>query len=447
MMKYYLQVSILLFIFSGCEEIEKSENSSWNLIQEQILAPNCANCHITGTAIYKQSGLDLSGGNAYNEMVNVLPKNISAKDDELVIVSTAGGMKGLSKSFLWEKINAYDREHFLSDHSEYGQMMPPGENFLTDGQLQFVRSWIEGGAPETGIIVDEKILTDSNRYKPAPFKPLPQPKEGFQLHLGPFEVQPNFEREFFHYTNMNLTADMYVNRVEIEMRPGSHHFILYSFLNETAPSDLPNYDEDRELRLNSGGLIMSTLRTMQYHQFFAGTQWPRLDYKMPPGVALRLPSKFGLDQNSHYVNRTDSTMIGEVFTNIHTVSESAIQHVAELFSMSNQELSLPPKKVTTLQKTFRVKENTRFGQVFSHAHEKMKEFIVEIDGGPRDGEVIYWTDDWKHPPILNFDPPIEITNGQGLKLIATYDNPTDYTVRFGFASTDEMMILFGWYYK
>ena len=192
---------------------------------------------------------------------------------------------------------------------------------------------------------------------------------------------------------------------------------------------------------------MSTLRTMQHHQFFAGTQWPRLDYKMPPGVALRLPAKFGLDQNSHYVNRTDSTMIGEVYTNIHTVSESAIQHVAELFSMSNQELSLPPKKVTTLQRTFRVKENTRFGQVFSHAHEKMKEFIVEIDGGPRDGEVIYWTDDWKHPPILNFDPPIEITNGQGLKLIATYDNPTDYTVRFGFASTDEMMILFGWYYK
>jgi hypothetical protein len=140
-------------------------------------------------------------------------------------------------------------------------------------------------------------------------------------------------------------------------------------------------------------------------------------------------------------------MIGEVFTNIHTVSESAIQHVAELFSMSNQELSLPPKKVTTLQRTFRVKENTRFGQVFSHAHEKMKEFIVEIDGGPRDGEVIYWTDDWEHPPILNFDPPIEIANGQGLKLIATYDNPTDYTVRFGFSSTDEMMILFGWYYK
>ncbi|MEC9273408.1 MAG: hypothetical protein VX680_01840, partial [Candidatus Neomarinimicrobiota bacterium] len=104
-------------------------------------------------------------------------------------------------------------------------------------------------------------------------------------------------------------------------------------------------------------------------------------------------------------------------------------------------------KVTTLQRTFRVKENTRFGQVFSHAHEKMKEFIVEINGGPRDGEVIYWTDDWEHPPILNFDPPIEIANGQGLKLIATYDNPTDYTVRFGFSSTDEMMILFGWYYK
>jgi hypothetical protein len=77
----------------------------------------------------------------------------------------------------------------------------------------------------------------------------------------------------------------------------------------------------------------------------------------------------------------------------------------------------------------------------------MTEFVVKISGGPRNNEVIYWTDDWQHPPIINYDPAIELNPGEGLKLIATYDNPTDQTVRFGFLSTAEMMILFGWYYQ
>jgi hypothetical protein len=231
------------------------------------------------------------------------------------------------------------------------------------------------------------------------------------------------------------------------MRPGSHHFILYSFENDTKQGDLPAFGVDRELRDSDGAIHTPTLLSMIKHQFFGGTQWQRLDYKMPLGVGLRLPSKFGLDQNVHYVNRTDSVMIGEVFSNIHTIEKSEIQHVAELFTMSHMNFSLPPKKVTTLERTFRVSGKIYVGQVFSHAHEKMTEFVVKFSGGSRDGQVVYWTDDWSHPPILNFDPPIELNAGEGFKLIATYDNPTDQTVRFGFLSTDEMMILFGWYYE
>ena len=51
------------------------------------------------------------------------------------------------------------------------------------------------------------------------------------------------------------------------------------------------------------------------------------------------------------------------------------------------------------------------------------------------------------PPIINYDPPIELNKGQSIKLTATYNNNTNKTVRFGFKSTDEMMILFGWFYK
>ena len=447
MKKSLLSCALLVFYFLGCEEETSNNQSSWNIIQKEILAPNCANCHLSGSAITKQSGLDLSASDIYENLVGVKPKNLSANEDDLLIVSSEGGMKGLSKSFLWEKINAYDREHFLADHPEYGQLMPPGKNFLTDGQLQFVRAWIEAGAPKEGIIADDDILLDSNRYELPNFRSLIAPENGFQLHLGPFEVQPNFEKEFFVYTDLKINEDTYVNRIEIEMRTGSHHFLLYSFDENTPINIMPNYGQIRDLRDSNGVINLSTLRSMQYHKFFSGTQWPSLDYSLPPGVAFLLPAGQGLDQNSHYVNRSDSVIIGEVYTNFHTISASKVEHIAELFDLSNTQINLPPNKTTTLEKTFQMKEKIFLGQVFSHAHQRMEEFMVQIVGGARNGEMIYWTDVWDHPPIINFDPPIQLNNGESLKLIATYHNPTNKTINFGFKSTDEMMILFGWYYK
>jgi len=447
-----MRVSSLLFfcllILISCQEpVDEKIDTSWSILYKQVLEPNCSNCHMNGSAIQKQSGLDLSSSAAYDALVGVTPKNSAAINDGLLRVSTEGGMKGLTQSYLWEKINVYDQEHFLNDHPEYGQLMPPGGNVLTDGELQFVRSWIEAGAPESGIVVDEDLLLNTDRYTPEAFTKLDPPTNGIQLHLGPFEVQPNFEREFFQFTALDQNSDMYVNRIEIEMRRGSHHFLLYTFNQDTPQQILPSYDQPRELRNENSIINLSTLYQMQFHKFFGGTQWSRLDYRLPDGVALKIPQGSGLDQNSHYVNRTDSVMTGEVYTNLHTINKEDVAYVAELFDFNNTDIYLPPKKVTTLTKTFILDEKYYMGQVFSHAHEKMQEFVVEIVGGQRNGEVIYWTNDWEHPPIINFDPPIEINAGEGLKLIATYNNSTSDPVTFGYRSVDEMMILFGWYYK
>lgn len=437
----------LLLLMSCQEPVDEKIDTSWSILYKQVLQPNCSNCHMNGSAIQKQSGLDFSSSAVYNDLVGVVPKNLAATEDGLLRVSTEGGMKGLTQSYLWEKINIYDQEHFLNDHPEYGQLMPPGGNVLTDGELQFVRSWIEAGAPETGIVVDEDVLLNTDRYIPEAFTKLDPPTNGIQLHLGPFDVQPNYEREFFQFTALDQNSDMYVNRIEIEMRRGSHHFLLYTFNENTPQQILPSYDQPRELRNENSIINLSTLYQMQFHKFFGGTQWSRLDYRLPDGVALKIPQGSGLDQNSHYVNRTDSVMTGEVYTNLHTINKEDVAYVAELFDFNNTDIYLPPKKVTTLTKTFILDEKYYMGQVFSHAHEKMQEFVVEIVGGQRNGEVIYWTNDWEHPPIINFDPPIEINAGEGLKLIATYNNPTNDPVTFGYRSVDEMMILFGWYYK
>ena len=69
-----------------------------------------------------------------------------------------------------------------------------------------------------------------------------------------------------------------------------------------------------------------------------------------------------------------------------------------------------------------------------------------IAGGDRDGELVYYTNDWEHPPLLDLDPVLTLEAGQGLKMEATYHNETNETLRYGLLSTDEMMIIFGAYY-
>ena len=80
-----------------------------------------------------------------------------------------------------------------------------------------------------------------------------------QLHLEPFEVLPNYEREFYQFHELNNPEPIYINRIEIAMRPGSHHFILYTFGDRTPEIFKPVPNLDRDLRDESGNYILQNL--------------------------------------------------------------------------------------------------------------------------------------------------------------------------------------------
>lgn len=439
--------STTIFIVSlfSISVIYAQQKSTWDVIQDEILTPHCASCHIAGSSFANQSGLILTNDVAYENLVNAIPKNEAAKNDGLLRVGTKG-LESLYKSYLWEKIDATNQEHFYSDHPYYGALMPLGASSLTNGQLKFVKEWIIAGVPQTGVVVDVKILEDDTRFEIPEFQALDRPRHGVQLHLGPFDIQPNFEREFFYYLPLNNNEEIYINRVEIIMRPGSHHFIAYRFNPDTPGYLKPQPNVIRDIRANDGRYIISNLMATPFHTFVVGTQWPILNYHLPQGVALKLPRNIGLDLNPHYVNRTDEITQGEIYVNLHFAEPEEVIHEANILNLSNFDIELPPNQVTTLTKTFTFLETSHIFQLFSHAHEHMTEFKVEIVGGPRDGELVYISYDWEHPPILEYDPPLVIEEGQGLKLITTYNNWTDRTLKFGLRSDDEMMILFGSYY-
>jgi len=422
-----------------------SVSTTWDLIQQKIFEPSCVSCHAAGTSFARQSGLVLTKDVAYNQLINVPPKNQAAAADGLMRVGTKG-LESLEKSFLWEKVNAPNQDHLYSDHPHYGAIMPLGGPALTNGELELIRRWIVAGAPNTGEVADPAVLNDKRRYELKPFQALPPPTKGVQLHLGPFEVAANFEREFFYYWPLNHSEDVFIKRVEVAMRPGSHHFLLYAFGDHAPAEVIPPPGVYRDIRNPAGDLIFHNLMVLDYLLPVAGTQYPVLNYHFPPGVAFRLKTGRGLDLNSHYANRSAQVMHGEVYTNLHFADRSEITHVAENLFLNNQDFELPPNRTTTISRTFTFDRRMHIFQLLSHAHEHMTQFKVEVVGGPRNGELIYVAHDWQHPPILALDPPLVLEPAQGLRLITTYNNSTSRTLRFGLRSDDEMQILLGYYY-
>lgn len=448
-----LLLGAAVWLLGGCDSGPSApeEQATWDVIQNNILAANCTSCHTAGTSFARQSGLVLTADVAYSQLVNAAPRNAAAAADGLVRVSDKG-QAGLDRSYLWQKIDTGAHDPLAQGHAGYGEQMPLGGPSLTKGELEFIRQWILAGAPRKGVVADLALLADTQRLEEGPFSPPAPPATGRQLHLGPFPVSPHFEREVFYYVPLGNDSDLYVNRIEVAMRPGSHHFLAYIFPDYTPPDVIPQPEVLRDLRDEKGSYVdengndLIDWRVMQYHKPIAISQLRRLDYQLPPGVAVRLPAGTGIDLNAHYANYTDQEIQGEAYINLHLIEPAQVQHEVQVFALSNFDIDLPPGQVTTLEKEFRFKEKRHILQLVSHAHDRMVEFKVTVLGGPRDGELVYTSYDWEHAPLIDLDPPLVLAEGQGFKLTATYDNQTDRRLSFGFTRKDEMMILYGYSY-
>jgi hypothetical protein len=322
--------------------------------------------------------------------------------------------------------------------------MPLAGQSLSVEQLDYIRQWIEKGALATGDDINPQLLAGTTRPENAPYTSLTPPPGGFQLVLSPFNVQSSFERELFVYRSVGNTQDIYVNRIETKMRQGSHHFLLYTFAANTPTAVLPAKDQVRDIRDANGTYNLLTVVPMEYHVFLAGTQTQSSDYTFPPGIALKLPAGTAIDVNSHYVNSSQQEIVGQAEANLYTIPASQVTTVASTLNLSNTDLTIPAGRDTTISKTFKFTKLTNVIGLTSHMHARGQKFVIRISGGARDGEIVYTSTAWDHPPIITFDVPIVLKAGEGLTSVVTYK--ADPTKRFGLTSQDEMDIIFGYWY-
>lgn len=415
--------------------------SSFDLIQQKILTPTCATsgCHLSDKdGTFSQHGLVLAEGVAFANLVGIDPKNSDAKADGLKRVKAYASLESL----LYHKLTTTASHH---TGKQYGNPMPLGGLPLSDGQVEFVRRWIDAGAPKTGTIADATLLDDKTVTVEA-YEPLivPATGTGFQMAVPAFDIQPNFERELFTRRMVGNTQDVYVNRYETKMRSGSHHFVAYDFRSKTS---LPNLNDIRDLRNSDNSLNILTALTMSNHVYLAGSQAQYQDYVFPAGAALLIPAGASLDLNSHFVNKTTTVMRGEAQINLYTVDKSTVQRVVQTLDLSNTNLALAANTRVTLTKSFTFTKPRKILTLTSHMHKLGEKFVIKIVGGARNGEVVYTSTDWAHPDIITFKTPIDLKSGEGLMSEITYNNTTSKAVSFGLTSEDEMGIIFGYYYE
>jgi hypothetical protein len=183
------------------------------------------------------------------------------------------------------------------------------------GQVDYIRKWIEAGAPRIGDVADAALLSSTVPQRGTAFVKFAAPPagQGFQIHVDPFGVTSNFERELFVYRKLGNPAAIYVNRIQTLMRPLSHHFVLYASDPSTAPGFpfcIPPANVVRDIRNPDGSMNLTNMLPMACHVFIGGSMAQASDYAFPDGVALQMPALMAIDMNVHYGKRR--TAIGSI---------------------------------------------------------------------------------------------------------------------------------------
>lgn len=441
-----------------------SAQSTYELVY-QIFQASCASssCHDNDQP---RANLDLqgSGSNAmmevYNNLVNATPNNGTATDADNLLVKPGD----VSRSFLFRKINA-GLDPTLSLESGEGSPMPLTGGALSNEDIELVRQWILHGAPANGEVIDVATIESyyQNGISSVPNPPAkPDPSEGFQLHLGPFFIEPGQEDEVFIKHDLMLDETIEVNAIETVMGNQSHHFIINKFLEQNANiCGIP---------INSGGAdaFPAGYRDVNNSSHFSalyqgGAQEPGI-LELPYKTAYIWESGTVIDLNSHYINSNQNQVLAaEVYVNIYTQPAGTASQEMLSFMLPKVDINLPPDgQLKTLSANFPLitcfPQGAYLWALTSHTHELGRDFdIYKSNIGGQNVEHLYdascaLTDgepgcstedyDYQHPPQIEFDEYYKLNNSDWLKMEAQYVNNTNETVNFGLTSQDEMMIMF-----
>lgn len=426
-----------------------------------IFQANCTvGCHSGGSP---SANLDLSGNpqDLYDALVGVDPVNPAAQAKGYKLVDAGYP----HNSFLLYKCAypAWD-DQFAMDVAE-GSVMPQNQSLLEKEEIELMRQWILGGAKVNGTAVDPQILYDyyhvngmARIAKPAP------PQNGFQMHLGPFFLEPGDEVEFYKKEKVFNETEENVVRFDAIFNDESHHFLLFQF-------------EEGEDLSEPEGLRPVGVQNAFQNPYMVG--WVDADSTiLPVGTAYKIRENSVIDLNYHLINYAsngDSILAAEAYVNYYTDNQTPnlIEMKSELlinlqiFILNNgQEYTFtdPVTDPPVFDSGASAEDSIYIWFLSSHTHKYGVDYdIFKRNPDGSRGEQLYegfyntlYTFnqgyyDWEHPGNLYFDEQfgdlMPLSKRDGLIQEAVYQIPGSANesrpfINFGLTTDDEMMLAF-----
>jgi len=450
MIKKISGIALMLFLCTGGSSVAQNTFSSIKGLFQTHCTVGCHNsADLSGN-------VDLTGTDqeVYNRLVNVDPTNPAA---------LAKGFKRIKpgypdRSFLFRKCNngLYPRD-MITDIDQGTQMPGYPQPSFSNQEVELIRQWIYKAAPLTGNVVDQAVINQfytGGGINSIPVAPaISTDPAVIQLHLGKIFLAPQSEAEYFIKYDLQLPADVKVDRLELIMAPQSHHFIIYKLL----PSGLSMFPEGLRLQNPTNGSGSSSGNNTLVNAWQIS-----YDTRLPEGTSYLWTAGSVLDLNYHMRNYSVDSVLGvEAYINVYTKPASSPDQImySDLISYPYFGLIIPnnsqPITFTHADVDPSATRNWNIWQMTSHTHKYGIDYdIFKRNADGTEGEQLYegfYNVDYSfnqgyynfsHPPIRQFEPLVPVNPKNGLIQKATFKNTGPGWVFYGLTTADEMMLYY-----
>lgn len=185
--------------------------------------------------------------------------------------------------------------------------------------------------------------------------------------------------------------------------------------------------------------------------FAQSTQSLVEEQRFNPGAVIKIPPHHRVVAELHMLNLGPLELDAQLRTSFELIHPRDVEIVLTPFAFQYTDLDIPPQSEVRFKSEcddFMSKASVN-GSPFSlhwllpHYHYLGNHFRFEVIGGPDDGEVLHVVDGFGASPVgKRFDPPVDLREAEGLRLVCGYDNWTDNQIEWGNGS-GEMCIAFG----
>ncbi len=446
---YTISVLSLLWITSTTVQAQSSFESV-----VEIFSTSCAGSSCHSSDAPHPLKLEGSIDDIYANLINVDAINPAASENNSKLIVPGDP----TASYLYRKVNGALYEFDKLREGE-GQTMPI--NFeLSDLEKETIRQWILWGAKKEGSLYNAQSISEyysGNALEGVEPLPIPDPSEGFQVHLGTIFLEPGQEIEVIKPVEIPLGDSLEITGFEVRMNANSsHHYGIARVLDIEASTFDPG--------LNVVDNFLTAYDFFNNSEFITGSQLEENFYNLPENAAYRWEGPKFLNLNYHVKNYSSSGILpAEGYVNFYYQPKYQAEKEMKTRTLTYREDNvfelqiLPNGQDTTFVMEHFDPDSDEYIQIWRllpHTHLYGVDydiFLRNADGskGEQVYEGFYNYDldfdqgfyDYSHATNRTFtDHPLWVKMSEGLILEATYNNPGPDQVGFGLTTDDEMFV-------